>query len=162
MDAARIPLSDMRNKINQLANVSADGVAIQRELSRAERLALDFSSLPPDILAFKRYRKLTMNRTNAEFLIAFISVMVTSKENNVWTKLEDQRVVDRLLETKIIPYVCENRIWALDESTYPIKMDSYHTLESIVEGSEITKSAKWKLVKNYYEEIKLVSREFAC
>jgi len=68
----------------------------------------------------------------------------------------EKRVLGKMLEKVLVPYIYRNRVWCLDETRWPISFAEFVGLNEqlLTKFAEIHASHQWQAIIQYYEDIK--------
>ena len=99
----------------------AAGRRVVAERTRLERFADVGEEWHMDVLMLRRFHRFPLDREGAHVFTRFYLPIMINEENS-FRHRRQKKVMRKMLEKYIIPFIYKNRVWCLDKSLWPVSI----------------------------------------
>ena len=150
-------MSETRSPLGSLAScVNVRGEDHLRRRVGAERTHVERQSMRMYERREETWRRLTRQRVDA-FAELFLAAMVRT-ENGHRSGQPEPQSVEMLLDTlvnRIIPWVCEHRVWSNWERRWPMSLEHFKEIDNDLANHlpRIHRGYQWQMIAKYYRNM---------
>ena len=137
-------------------------VNVHGEESLRRRVGPERTNVERQSMRMYERREETWRRLNRDRVAAFVELFLLSMvcvENAHRRGRQHpitRKMLNKTLVRRIIPWICLNRIWTMDESQWPMTMEHFRELDHHLANhlTNIHAGLRWQNIVYYYGEIK--------